>query len=168
MSFTPHLMPIARGMQSTIYVRLAQGATAADLRSHLQVSLLQPPPPPPLLLLKAASSDAQDLCISATGRGALRPQYMRNSCADSSAALQKRYEEDTFIHIMTEGQVPHTRHVRGSNYAFISVFEDRLPGRAIVICGEHPAARLQLARSAVPPAMPALPAHASLIVLPHG
>lgn len=36
-SFTPHLMPIARGMQSTIYVKLEQGATAADLRSHLQV-----------------------------------------------------------------------------------------------------------------------------------
>ena len=41
------------------------------------------------------------------------------------------------MHIMKEGQVPHTRHVRGSNYAFISIFEDRLPGRAIVICGER-------------------------------
>ena len=55
-SFTPHLMPIARGMQSTIYVRLAQGATAADLRSHLQVLLL-------LLLLLLRSPHAPDLCI---------------------------------------------------------------------------------------------------------
>ena len=38
-SFTPHLMPIARGMQSTIYVRLAQGSSASDLRAHLQVNL---------------------------------------------------------------------------------------------------------------------------------
>ena len=71
---------------------------------------------------------------------------------------------------MAEGQIPHTRHVRGSNYAFISVFEDRLPGRAIVICGKRPLARLQLARSAAPPAvpaLPALPARASLTVLPH-
>ena len=59
-SFTPHLMPIARGMQSTIYVRLSQGATAADLRSHLQVLLL-------LLLLLLRSPHAPDLCIVAHG-----------------------------------------------------------------------------------------------------
>ena len=35
-SFTPHLMPMARGMQSTIYVRLTSGTSAADLRTHLQ------------------------------------------------------------------------------------------------------------------------------------
>ena len=36
-SFTPTLMPMSRGMQSTIYVKLANGASADDLRSHLQV-----------------------------------------------------------------------------------------------------------------------------------
>ena len=36
--------------------------------------------------------------------------------------------------MLPKGEVPHTRHVRGSNYALIGVFEDRLPGRAIVIC----------------------------------
>ena len=40
-SFTPHLMPMARGMQATTYVRLAGGSSAADLRSHLQVLLPQ-------------------------------------------------------------------------------------------------------------------------------
>ena len=34
-SFTPHLMPMSRGMLSTIYVRLAKGAKAADLRAAL-------------------------------------------------------------------------------------------------------------------------------------
>ncbi len=38
-SFTPHLMPMSRGMQSTIYVKLAGGNSADDLRSHLQVTL---------------------------------------------------------------------------------------------------------------------------------
>ena len=28
---------------------------------------------------------------------------------------------------------PATRHVRGSNYCVVGVFEDRIPGRAIVI-----------------------------------
>ncbi|MBI3453888.1 MAG: N-acetyl-gamma-glutamyl-phosphate reductase [Rhodospirillales bacterium] len=34
-NFTPHLMPMNRGILSTIYVRLADGATAADLRATL-------------------------------------------------------------------------------------------------------------------------------------
>lgn len=35
-SFTPHLMPMSRGMLSTINVRLADGAKAADLRAAWQ------------------------------------------------------------------------------------------------------------------------------------
>ena len=34
-NFTPHLMPMNRGILSTIYVRLAQGTTADDLRATL-------------------------------------------------------------------------------------------------------------------------------------
>ena len=36
---------------------------------------------------------------------------------------------------MDKGGIPHTRHVRGSNYNLISVFPDRLSGRAIIISG---------------------------------
>jgi N-acetyl-gamma-glutamyl-phosphate reductase len=32
-----------------------------------------------------------------------------------------------------EGVVPATRHVRGSNHCLLGVFEDRIPGRAILI-----------------------------------
>ncbi len=35
-SFTPHLMPMSRGILSTIYVRLAAGATLGDLRAVLE------------------------------------------------------------------------------------------------------------------------------------
>lgn len=35
-NFTPHLMPMNRGILSTIYVRLANGATAEDLRVTLE------------------------------------------------------------------------------------------------------------------------------------
>jgi len=34
-SFTPHLMPMSRGMEETIYVKLAKGVSAADLRAEL-------------------------------------------------------------------------------------------------------------------------------------
>ncbi len=32
------------------------------------------------------------------------------------------------LQVLPKGQIPHTRHVRGSNYALIGVFEDRIPG----------------------------------------
>lgn len=81
-SFTPHLMPMARGMQSTMYVKLGEGASVSDLRSK----------------------------------------------------LLETYAGEPFIRVLEPGVVPHTRHVRGSNYVLINVFPDRLPGRAIVIC----------------------------------
>ena len=34
-AFTPHLVPMNRGILSTIYVKLANGASAGDLRGHL-------------------------------------------------------------------------------------------------------------------------------------
>jgi N-acetyl-gamma-glutamyl-phosphate reductase len=82
-SFTPHLMPMARGMQSTMYVRLAPGKSVADLH----------------------------------------------------AALVASYASEPFVRVLNEGVVPHTRHVRGSNFCLINVFPDRLPGRAIVVSG---------------------------------
>ncbi|GAQ83400.1 N-acetyl-gamma-glutamyl-phosphate reductase [Klebsormidium nitens] len=80
-SFTPHLIPMSRGMQSTIYVKLTDGTSVDDLRNH----------------------------------------------------LQSFYETEEFVKVLNAGVVPHTRNVRGSNYNLISVFPDRLKGRAIII-----------------------------------
>ena len=80
-NFTPHLMPMSRGILESIYVKLAPGKTAADLKAH----------------------------------------------------LQGVYEKEPFVHILQGGKVPETRHVRGSNNCIINVFDDRLPGRAIII-----------------------------------
>lgn len=83
-SFTPHLMPMSRGMLSTIYVKMAPGATVEDLRAH----------------------------------------------------LAETYQAEKFVRVLGKGAVPHTRHVRGSNYNLISVAPDRVPGRAIIMSGE--------------------------------
>eukprot|EP00252_Welwitschia_mirabilis_P015002 TRINITY_DN33106_c0_g1_i1.p1 TRINITY_DN33106_c0_g1~~TRINITY_DN33106_c0_g1_i1.p1 ORF type:complete len:408 (-),score=65.22 TRINITY_DN33106_c0_g1_i1:181-1404(-) len=80
-SFTPHLMPMSRGMQSTIYVGMAPGITTMDLYKKL--------------------------CTT--------------------------YKDEEFVVVLDKDVVPHTRNVRGSNYCFINVFEDRIPGRAIII-----------------------------------
>lgn len=34
-NFTPHLMPMSRGILESIYVKLADGKTAADLKAEL-------------------------------------------------------------------------------------------------------------------------------------
>ncbi|KAK9109012.1 hypothetical protein Sjap_017072 [Stephania japonica] len=80
-SFTPHLMPMSRGMQSTIYVKMVPGVTVEDLYKHLRIS----------------------------------------------------YEDEEFVVLLEKGAIPHTRNVRGSNYCFMNVFPDRIPGRAIII-----------------------------------
>ncbi|XP_042493822.1 probable N-acetyl-gamma-glutamyl-phosphate reductase, chloroplastic [Macadamia integrifolia] len=80
-SFTPHLMPMSRGMQSTIYVEVVPGVSVDDLYQQLKIS----------------------------------------------------YEDEEFVILLDKGVIPHTRNVRGSNYCFMNVFPDRLPGRAIII-----------------------------------
>ena len=80
-SFTPHLIPMSRGMQCTMYVSLSGSTTVSDLRN----------------------------------------------------ALESAYADEGFVHVLPEGTVPQTRHVRGSNHCLMNVFEDRLPGRAIVV-----------------------------------
>lgn len=70
-------------------------------------------------------------------RGELVSCYVR--LADGTTAdtlhtvLSKQYEGEPFVHALPMGESPATRNVRGSNYAVIGVFPDRLPGRAIVI-----------------------------------
>ena len=68
-------------MQSTMYVKLADGKTVEDLHKELTAT----------------------------------------------------YRYETFVKVLEPGVIPHTRHVRGSNFCFMNVFPDRLPGRAIVI-----------------------------------
>uniref|UniRef100_A0A0D9XL04 Semialdehyde dehydrogenase NAD-binding domain-containing protein n=1 Tax=Leersia perrieri TaxID=77586 RepID=A0A0D9XL04_9ORYZ len=47
--------------------------------------------------------------------------------------LKSTYEGEEFVKLLHGSSVPHTRHVVGSNYCFMNVFEDRIPGRAIII-----------------------------------
>jgi N-acetyl-gamma-glutamyl-phosphate reductase len=78
-SFTPHLVPMNRGIFSTIYVR-----------------------------------------------------GLKRSPEDLHAVLLKFYAKEHFVHVLPFGQVPQTRHVRGSNMTFIGLAKDRVPGRAII------------------------------------
>ena len=76
-SFTPHLVPMNRGILATIYVR---GRAPEDLH----------------------------------------------------AILFKRYADEPFVHVLPFGEMPQTRHVRGSNMTFIGIAVDRIKPRAII------------------------------------
>ena len=80
-SFTPHLLPMNRGMIATCYAELTGGQTAESVRE----------------------------------------------------AYCERYAADPFVHVMPAGEVPQTRHVRGSNQARVGVYADRAPGRVIIV-----------------------------------
>ena len=80
-TFTPHLVPMNRGIFSTIYVRGKRGRTPQELHE----------------------------------------------------ILLKFYAKEPFVHVLPYGEVPQSRHVRGSNMTFIGVTKDRIEGRAIII-----------------------------------
>ena len=55
------------------------------------------------------------------------------TAADVRQHLSRRYEHEAFVRVVPEGTIPGTQHVRGSNFCLIGVFEDRVPGRVILI-----------------------------------
>jgi N-acetyl-gamma-glutamyl-phosphate reductase len=79
-TFTPHLVPMNRGILSTIYVRGSGDKAAPDLHR----------------------------------------------------ILAQAYQDEPFVHVLPFGEMPQTRHVRGSNMTFIGLAADRIPGRAII------------------------------------
>ena len=79
-SFTPHLVPMNRGILSTIYVRGLDGQSPENLFETLKVF----------------------------------------------------YHKEPFVHVLPFGELPQTRHVRGSNMTYIGVASDRIKGRAII------------------------------------
>jgi N-acetyl-gamma-glutamyl-phosphate reductase len=66
-------------------------------------------------------------------RGILATIYVRGTSADGlHAILASRYAQEPFVHVLPFGEMPQTRHVRGSNFTFIGVTKDRIEGRAII------------------------------------
>ncbi|MCP5080240.1 MAG: N-acetyl-gamma-glutamyl-phosphate reductase [Alphaproteobacteria bacterium] len=54
------------------------------------------------------------------------------SARDIRELLIERYADEPFVRVLPEATPPATQHIRGSNTALISIFEDRIPGRVIM------------------------------------
>ncbi|WP_306154435.1 N-acetyl-gamma-glutamyl-phosphate reductase [Roseovarius sp. MMSF_3281] len=66
-------------------------------------------------------------------RGILATGYVSGEAEAIHAALSAAYDAEPFIEVLPMGEVPSTRHVRGSNFCHIGVVADRIDGRAIVV-----------------------------------
>lgn len=80
-TFTPHLVPMNRGILSTIYTRLRPGVSGAELRE----------------------------------------------------ILTNKYGQETFVKILPEGVMPHTKWVYGSNLVHINLVVDEESRRVILL-----------------------------------
>ncbi len=69
-------------------------------------------------------------------RGIYASIYVRTTggkAEDLHAILSSFYKGEKFVTVLPFGQVPQSRHVRGSNNVFIGVVADRVQGRAVIL-----------------------------------
>lgn len=70
-------------------------------------------------------------------RGELITAHVRLGSARNAAevrdVLAEAYRNEPFVVMAQPDEIPATGHVRGSNLALLNVFDDRIPGRAIVV-----------------------------------
>lgn len=69
-------------------------------------------------------------------RGELVTIYAKTNEAkakDVRTTLNAFYEDKPFVRIVGEDETPATRHVRGSNYCHVGVYDDRVPNRVILV-----------------------------------
>ncbi|MGI9483409.1 MAG: N-acetyl-gamma-glutamyl-phosphate reductase [Hyphomicrobiales bacterium] len=55
------------------------------------------------------------------------------SAGDVRQVLEDRYADEPFVRVVNKGVMPATQMVRGSNNVALQVFEDRVPGRVILM-----------------------------------
>jgi len=66
-------------------------------------------------------------------RGILATVYVKGDPQEVHSVLEKSYSTEPFLFTLPFGELPSTRHVRGSNFCHIGVVGDRIPGRTIVV-----------------------------------
>ncbi len=81
LDFTPHLVPLVRGILLTCYAKVRDGVNAAAVR----------------------------------------------------ASLARRYDGEPFVHVLPEGQWPHTKWTAGTNHVFLQAGMSQDTGRAVVV-----------------------------------
>lgn len=66
-------------------------------------------------------------------RGIIATIYVKGDPQEIHETLAQAYLSEIFVQVLPFGEVPSSRHTRGSNFCHIGVAADRIPGRAIVM-----------------------------------
>ncbi|MGC6511579.1 MAG: N-acetyl-gamma-glutamyl-phosphate reductase [Parvibaculales bacterium] len=119
--------------ESNLFCEVAEGLSPYGVGSHRHA---------PEIEQELGLSAGTDVMVNFTphlvpmNRGELLTVYAKTNGADADAlrkALLDDYATEPFINVLPSGETPSTRQVRGSNYCNLAVFEDRLPGRVILV-----------------------------------
>tara|TARA_R100000005_G_scaffold96520_1_gene84144 strand:+ start:4237 stop:5298 length:1062 start_codon:yes stop_codon:yes gene_type:complete len=127
-----------RGLkQNTLFSEAGEGLSPYGIASHRHAPEIEQE------VAKAVGCPTADIRVNFVphlipmSRGELITSHVRltggATVADLKATLAKTYAGEPFIRILKGKDIPQTQMVRGSNNCVINVFEDRIPGRAIVI-----------------------------------
>ena len=124
-----------RGLkQNTLFPEAGEGLSPYSVAKHRHA---------PEIEQEISKAAGDDVIVNFTphlipmSRGELVTCYVKlfdgAVAGDLRAALAKRYADEPFVHVLSEGKSPATQAVRGSNFVQVGVYADRVPGRAIVI-----------------------------------
>lgn len=125
-----------RGLkQNTLFCESGEGFSPYAIGNHRHTPEIEQE------LSKAAG--VNDLEVTFTphlvpmSRGELITCYLTlkdgQTIQDARAAMEAAYANEEFVHVVPEGIVPGTQHVRGSNHCLIGLFESRVKNQLIVI-----------------------------------
>ena len=124
LSFTPHLVPMNRGILATCYASLNQ-AWLRTLRAEAEGACKNADPAD-----KVRSEGVQAGGAAGEKRECVREDQIRNAIR---AAYDKYYRDEYFIRLLDDGVLPETRWVEGSNFADIGFKVDPRTGRIIAV-----------------------------------
>ena len=124
-----------RGLkQNTLFCEAGEGLSPYGIASHRHTPEIEQE-----LSVAAGSNVAVTFTphLIPMSRGELLTVYADvaegQSASDVRRCLTDAYRDEPFVRVVPEGQVPATQHVRGSNHCLLAVYEDRVPGRVILV-----------------------------------
>jgi N-acetyl-gamma-glutamyl-phosphate reductase len=120
--------------EANLYVEVAEAMHPYGLGAHRHM---------PEIEQELSLVAGEDVTISFTphlvpmNRGELETIYVRLAEGQDAASLKTAFEEayanEPFVTVLAGDTAPATRMVRGSNNCVLNVFNDRQPGRAIIV-----------------------------------
>ncbi len=124
-----------RGLkQNMLFCEAGEGLSPYGIASHRHT---------PEIEQELSVAAGRDLAVTFTphlipmSRGELLTVYADmsegGSAKDVRACLTEAYRTEPFVRVAPEATFPATQHVRGSNFCLLGVYEDRVPGRVILV-----------------------------------